>query len=153
MSKEKYKSLVAVILILTRKTKDNGIEILLQKRCNTGYADGMYDLSASGHLEDKELLKAAVIREAKEEIGIDINEKDLQFSSVLHCIYSEETSFINFYFTTDTFSGEIEIGEPNKCSELKWIDINELPDNIMSQRINALDNFIKSIDYGEKDYR
>lgn len=44
--KERYKTLSAVILMLIREK--NGVEeILLQKRKNTGYMDGYYDLSAS----------------------------------------------------------------------------------------------------------
>ena len=44
--KERYRTLSAVILMLTRE--NNGKEeILLQKRKNTGYMDGYWDCSAS----------------------------------------------------------------------------------------------------------
>lgn len=49
--KERFLTRSVVILMLIRDTKD-GEEILLQKRQNTGYADGYYDLSASGHVEE-----------------------------------------------------------------------------------------------------
>lgn len=48
--KERYKSKVAVFLILTREEKGQK-QVLLQERCNTGYMDGKYDTSRSGHLE------------------------------------------------------------------------------------------------------
>ena len=60
---ERFKSLSAVMLLLTRKT-DNNEEILFQKRKNTGYCDGYYDLSASGHVDDNESMKRAMCREA-----------------------------------------------------------------------------------------
>ena len=50
---ERFKSLSAVMLLLTRE-KDNQEEILFQKRKNTGYCDGFFDLSASGHVEKNE---------------------------------------------------------------------------------------------------
>lgn len=73
--KERYQSKVVVFLILTRNINGKK-EILLQKRCNTGYMDGKYDCACSGHLEKGESLSMAVAREAKEEIGIDVNEKN-----------------------------------------------------------------------------
>ena len=74
--KERYEIKVAVFLVLTRET-DNGTEIMLQRRCNTGYMDGKYDMACSGHLESGESISTAVVREAKEELGIIIDEKDL----------------------------------------------------------------------------
>ena len=53
---EKFKTLSAVMLLLTRE-KDNQEEILFQKRKNTGYCDGFFDLSASGHVEKNESMK------------------------------------------------------------------------------------------------
>lgn len=70
--KERYQSKVAVVFLLLTKETDKGTEILLQRRCNTGYMDGKYDRACSGHLEKDESLSMAIIREAKEEIGIDI---------------------------------------------------------------------------------
>jgi len=65
---ERFKSLSAVMLFLVRKNKNDEDEILFQKRKNTGYSDGYYDLSASGHVENNESMKKAMCREAKEEI-------------------------------------------------------------------------------------
>ena len=50
---ERFKSLSAVMLLLTRKI-DNQEQILFQKRKNTGFCDGFYDLSASGHVDANE---------------------------------------------------------------------------------------------------
>ena len=68
----------AVMLLLTR-IHDGNEEIIFQKRKNTGYCDGFYDLSASGHVDANESMKHAMCREAKEELGITINENDLDF--------------------------------------------------------------------------
>ena len=43
--------------------KDN--KVLLMRRCNTEYMNGMYSL-VGGHVEENESLKQAIIRESKE---------------------------------------------------------------------------------------
>ena len=55
---------VSVHLLLVRTGR-----ILLLRRYNTGYEDGNYSLVA-GHIEGGEELKAAMIREAREESGV-----------------------------------------------------------------------------------
>ena len=48
--RERYKTASAVMLLLLRE-RNGRQEILLQKRRNTGYADGMWDCGAAGHVE------------------------------------------------------------------------------------------------------
>ena len=63
---EKYRTLSAVMLMLSRTDENGEEEILLQKRMNTGYMDGYWDFSASGHVEDNEPMRIATVREEKE---------------------------------------------------------------------------------------
>ena len=146
--KERYQSKVAVFLILTRNINGKE-EILLQKRCNTGYMDGKYDCASSGHLEKGESLSMAVARETKEEIAIDVNEKDLKFVSIIHP-YKED--YINVFFTTNTYKGIPEIMEPNKCDDLQWFDIEKLPDNTIERIKNVIKNIQKGIVYDDGDF-
>lgn len=149
MEKERYKCPVAVILILIRYNKSTGCkEVLLQKRYNTGYMDRVYDLSSSGHLEKGEFLEDAIIRETAEEIKININKKDLKFSNVVHDISSDK-AYINFNFVCENFEGEPQIGEPHKCSEIIWSDINNLPKNMMCERKHAINNYIQNTQFEE----
>ena len=144
---ERFKSLSAVMLLLIRE-KDDYEEILFQKRKNTGYCDGFYDLSASGHVDANESMKHAMCREAKEELGININENDLEFVCMIHknsdgCIY------YNGYFKAKKWSGEPIINEPEKNEELKWFNINSLPSNIINDRCIAIENYKNNIKYSE----
>ncbi|MCI6266646.1 MAG: NUDIX domain-containing protein [Erysipelotrichaceae bacterium] len=137
---ERFKSLSAVMLLLTRNNGNNE-EILFQKRRNTGYCDGFYDLSASGHVDANESMKHAMCREAKEELGIEINEEDLEFVCLIHknsngCIY------YNGYFKANKWNGEPVINEPQKNEELKWI-------NIVNDRVIAIQNYKNNIKYSE----
>ena len=144
---ERFKSLSAVMLLLTRE-KDNNEEILFQKRKNTGYCDGFYDLSASGHVEKNESMKYAMCREAKEELGIDIKEDDLDFVCMIHR-NSNGYIYYDGYFKANKWSGEPIIKEPNKNEELKWFNINNLPSNIIDDRFIAIENYKNNIKYSE----
>ena len=103
--------------------------------------DGKYDMACSGHLELGESISMAVIREAKEEIGIDIEEKDVQLVSVVHP-YQEE--YINLFFSAKTYKGTPQIMEKEKCDDLRWFKIDDLPDNT----IEKIKQVIKCIESG-----
>lgn len=122
--KERYKITPAVWLCLFR-TNDNGeIEVLLQKRQNTGYMDDKYDLSVSGHLEPGETASQAVVREAKEEIGIEVALEDLEFLTISD---NPVEQYLKLFFTAKRWKGTPQIMEPEKCSELLWAPLNKLP--------------------------
>ena len=66
----------AVVFIIN---KDNS-KVLLQKRSATKRLwPNLWDVTAGGHVLTGELGYQAIIRETKEEIGIDIQKQDLEF--------------------------------------------------------------------------
>ena len=144
---DRFMNSSAVMLLLTR-IHDGNEEMLFQKRKNTGYCDGFYDLSASGHVDANESMKHAMCREAKEEIGITINENDLDFVCLIHK-KSEGCIYYNGYFKANNWIGEPYINEPEKNEELKWLDINNLPSNIVDDRYLAIENYKNGIKYSE----
>lgn len=147
--KERFLTKSAVILLLIRNTVE-GEEILLQKRQNTGYMDGYYDLSASGHVEKDEPMTNALIREAKEEIGIDINQEDIEFVTMMHTNTPETKQiYYNGFFKVAKYNGEVKVNEPTKCEEVKWFKLNELPQNILKDRFQAIKNYMNNIKYSE----
>lgn len=141
----RYRTLSAIFLIIV---KDN--KVLLQKRENTGYEDGKYDVAVSGHVEEKESLKEAVIRESFEEIGIKMDKQNIEFVTLIHKKDTDyHNVYMNVYFTVHSFEGDPFIKEPNKCSELKWVDLNELPSNLIKERKIALNKFLTGEVYDE----
>lgn len=147
--KERFLTRSAVILMLIRNT-ENGEEILLQKRKNTRYMDGYYDLSASGHVEKDEPMTKALIREAKEEIGIDISKKDIELATMMHTNTPETKQiYYNGFFKVTKYSGEVKVNEPTKCEEVKWFNLNELPKNILQDRLQAIKNYMDNKKYSE----
>lgn len=144
MSKERNKAIPAVYLILEQDGK-----ILLARRCNTGYQDGNYQVPA-GHVEDGELPKAAMIREAKEEIGIEISEADLELVHMSYRPKHDETGHrVDFFFKATQWSGDIINAEPHKCDELRWVRPNELPSNTTLHVRIAIQEMLQGGNYSE----
>lgn len=143
MHKERYKMPVSVQILLFNKNE----QILLLKRKSTGFGDEQYGF-IGGHVEKNENVKKAIIREAKEEVGIEIDEQDLEFRNILNRKVNENTEYIDFVFTTKKWQGTIENMEPGKCSELLWCNINNLPNNMIDFEKYILSNEDKCLFFG-----
>jgi len=111
--------------------------VLLLRRYNTGYEDGNYSVVA-GHLDGGEEVKMAMIREAKEEIGIDLDYEDVTINQVMHRLADDER--IDFFLSATKWTGEIENKEPHKCDELSWHSLDALPENVIPYIRHALMN-------------
>lgn len=124
-------------------------KVLLMKRCNTGYMDGKYAL-ISGHLEDGESLKKAMVREAKEEINVDVKERDLNYACVIR--RGDNNNYFNFYLSCQDFKGDIKNNEPEKCEEIKWFDLNALPQEMIPNDRKAIFNFVHNVSFEEYNF-
>lgn len=140
---EKYCVKITVGLILEKNGK-----ILLIKRKNTGYMDGMYGFLA-GHVEAGESLKQAMVREVREEGGIKVKEEDLEF---VCGVRGNNRDYINFFFKTDKFEGIPTIKEPDKCEEIIWVDMDKIPQNTIPNEKRAVYNYLNKIYLDEYDY-
>ncbi len=69
---------------------------------------------------------AGLIREAREEVGVEIDALDVRFAHVLH---SDER--VQMFFVVRRWTGQVTNREPEKCSELGWFMPGELPDEIV----------------------
>lgn len=140
MKKNRFKITTAVNLILRQ-----GDKILLLKRTNTGNQDGKYNLIA-GHLEADELGSEAIAREAKEEAGIDINIKDIRFVHLVQRLpqNNDQEEYLDIFYEANIWQGEPTIREPEKCLELGWYSIDNLP----MQTIPLLPIVLKQISNG-----
>lgn len=145
MLKERFKIIVEVSLFLFQ-----GQEVLLLRRFNTGYEDGNYHVIA-GHIEGNEEITAAMVREAKEEAGIDISVDDIRVVGVMHRRTDEER--ISFFCTASKWVGEIVNAEPHKCDDLSWFSLNDLPENMVPFVRRALQNYKTGRFYDKSDWR
>lgn len=131
---ERFKAVVAVHLILIE-----GNQILLQRRYNTGYEDGNYSVVA-GHIDGNESVLHAMKREALEEAGISISEDDLQIVHVMHRKAIDRES-IDYFLTCQNYTGEIQIMEKNKCDELAFYNLDNLPNNVIPYVRKAIEHY------------
>ena len=129
-NEERFTSRVAVYLVLAKND-----QVLLTLRQNTGFADGFYGL-ASGHVEEGETIEHAMIREAKEEIGILIEHDDLKFVHVMQ--HQSQKHYIDFYFQCESFKGDPLNCEPEKCGDVRFFPKDKLPDNVIGNVRQAL---------------
>lgn len=142
MEKERYKITPASYLVLI---KDN--KILLQRRFNTGYEDGKYSLVA-GHVDEGETFTEAIIREVEEEADIILQAEDL---SVVHFMNRniKENGRADVFFLAEKWTGNLENKEPNKCDDLSWFDLDNMPDNVIPYIKKALNCIRNKITYSE----
>lgn len=142
--KERNKAIPAVYLFLERDGK-----FLIARRCNTGYQDGNYQVPA-GHVDAGELPSEALIREAKEEIGIGLSPGDVELVHVSYRPKHDNTdNFVDFFFRARKWSGEVQNMEPNKCDDLKWVTLDALPESMTSHVRDAFECMQKNLFYKE----
>lgn len=115
-----------------------GQEVLLQLRQNTGYMDDHWAAAAAGHVEQGETAYDAARREAREEI--DVTDLDLAFVTAMQRTRGGEPidERIDFFFTARSWLGEPRIVEPQKCAELRWFPLHELPDPVVPHELAVL---------------
>lgn len=120
-------------------------EVLLQQRANSGFLDGYYDFP-SGHVEDRESVRAAAVRELAEETGVIAKEEDLRLVHFNQNFLN--TPYINFTFVADTWEGEASICEPEKCSDMRFFAPDELPEKCtLNVRLNEQAGFSDDLTY------
>lgn len=124
--------------------------ILLLRRFNTGYEDGNYSLVA-GHLEAGETVTQTAIREAHEEAGVQIAPENIQVAHVIHRKSNDER--IDFFVQVKAWDGEICNMEPDKCDDLSWFPLAELPVNMIPYVRFGLENYQKGVFYSEYGWK
>lgn|SRR3989344_4592371 len=146
MSEERFAIRLAVYLVLIKDGKT-----LLSRRYKTGWQDGNYSLVA-GHVDGNEPATTALIREVKEEAGLDLSPGDVRAVHTMHR-YSLDVEYIDIFFTADKWGGLPTIREPEKCDDLQWFAVDNLPENTLPYVRDAIANIQKGVPYSESGWR
>ena len=91
-------------------------------------------------MEEGENLKTAMIREAREEVGITLSPDDLD---VIGVIPSLPNNYVYFFLHADTWSGNVKNMEPHKCDDIRWFHLRALPDNTVFYVKQAAENYFE----------
>ena len=149
---EHYRALSAVFPIIIKKIGEKR-QVLLHKRANTGYMDGMWDFAGSGHVDEGETAKQAIVRECKEELGITVLIDDIEFVHLSHRLGKDGArTYYDIYFAIKHYENTPFIAEPCKCAGLEWFEVTSLPADIITIRKMALENYLRSVTYSEIIY-
>lgn len=140
--RERFKLSVSVFLFLQHEGK-----LLILKRSNTGWMDGYFSVPA-GAIDGGETIQDAVIREAKEEIGVVVKPEQASLAHTMHC-FTGEDEWLGQFFITNSWESEPKLNEPEKHSELTWVKFDHLPDNMLPYVRQAIENVVKEVRFSE----
>ncbi len=146
MKKDREKFLSSIYLII----KNDEGKILLQRREGTKLWLGYLALPA-GHIDVGENAYDALIREAKEELDIDISIDNIIDTFVVNRRNKSLLPYYDIYFEIGKYNGTIKINEPNKCSELVWTDLDKLPNDMIDFEKVAIYNNLNGIKFSVID--
>lgn len=109
-------------LVFLIKSKEKQILLAMKKR---GFGVDKWN-GVGGKLHDSETVKEAAIREAREEIAVELNEKDLINVAIIDFFFENKSEFdqqVHVFFT------EKWQGEPTESEEMKpwWYAFADLP--------------------------
>ncbi len=130
-------------------------ELLIQKRAPTKkQCPNMWGLTA-GHVDSGEKVENAMVREIKEELGININESKMKFlgtykrESLHNCCFT-----YCFLVSTNKTIADMTM-QKEEVSELKYITLEKLKESMNScpsdytfQSVKIIENCIKEITGG-----
>lgn len=116
-----------------------------------GHFNGGWWVLPAGHIEAGETAIQTVIREAKEELGIDVAVRDVVFGHIVHNLVGENKR-MDFYFRVKNFKGELKNLEPEKCAKMEFFSKNSMPplEKIAPTSLQALQNMWNNIPYSER---
>ena len=115
------------------------IEILLIKHINSGHWS-----FPKGHVEEGETEVETAQREIKEETNLDFtNPKLFDIKANVHMVYpnKDEVYYTDVVYVINDFYGELK--PDGESTELRFFDIDNLPENIMPTQIGYIERFVK----------
>jgi 8-oxo-dGTP diphosphatase len=129
----------AAYVFFLRPNDAGGRDVLLQLRQGTGYLDGHWAAAAAGHVEKGESVFAAAHREAVEEVDV----RDIVLTP-LCAMHRTGTGLpiderVDYFFTATSWTGTPRIVEPEKAADLRWFDLDALPDPVVPHERQVLE--------------
>jgi 8-oxo-dGTP diphosphatase len=131
---------ITVHLILRAEWK-----VLLARRFLTHDERGNYGLIFTD-LEAGETLTEALLREAREGIGIILDPKDLR---LVHVMHRQVENGLDCFFLARSWSGEPLNLDPEKYDDLAWYELGRLPEAMVRHVKIALMYARDDIPYSE----
>jgi len=139
---------IAVHVFFLRGAGDT--ELLTIKRKGTGFADGLWSVPA-GRLEVGESITSAAVREAFEEVGLQVDRDDLSKPLIMHH-KNERGERIYAFFIARRWQGKPKNMETDKCEKIEWKNIAQLGPDFLAHVHHALAKLVAGEAYCEEGF-
>lgn len=130
MIQERHTARLAVYILFIKQNN-----ILLYLRRNSAYENNLYTIPA-GHVEANETIQNAAIREAYEETGAIIAPENLELIHVKYRV--SNYPYVDFYWLCTDWQGTLTNIEPEKCGELAFYPLDNLPSAMSPNLVQVL---------------
>jgi 8-oxo-dGTP diphosphatase len=107
------------------KTDKYSTQVLLGNRKGS-HGEGEWAFPG-GKMEHLESFNETALREIAEEVGTNLKVKDLQVCSIVNLTEYAPKHYLDIGMFAEWAEGDPEVMEPDKCTEWKWFDIDDLP--------------------------
>lgn len=115
-------------------------QILLQLRRGTGYMDEHWATAAAGHVEQGESVFEAARREATEELGVtDVELAPLCAMHRTGATGDPVDERVDYFLRATSWSGEPRILEVDKCADLRWFGLRDLPSPVVPHELRVIE--------------
>ncbi|MEB8341300.1 NUDIX domain-containing protein [Streptomyces endophyticus] len=132
--------LVAAVIVHDRTTDR---VVLLQRSENAKFAQGMWDLPV-GKSEPGEPITQTAARELYEETVLVVKPEALKVAHIIHGAWGVEApnGFLTVVFVAHEWTGEPENREPHKHAQVRWVDVDAIPEEFVDTTASALHSYL-----------
>lgn len=122
-------------------------ELLLLRRINTPFCNHCYSLPG-GKIEAGETASQALLREAKNSIGLALTLDNIQCIHVMHrkC---NEAEFFAAIFKLKRWAGDPENRETERHDDMRWFALDKLPENMVPAHRQMVQEILQKNFYSE----
>ncbi len=136
-----------VVYLILRNTEG---QILVMDRLRTGYRGGECHVPA-GHIDAGETATQALVRETKEEAGIEpVNPRFVHAS--FRPKYDKAGDRVDYFFEATEYRGVVANTEPHKHANLRFVAPDQLPDNMTPHIRHAIGCIERGEPFSELGY-
>lgn len=115
--------------------------VLLMKRGKKAKNEVGWWTKPGGEIEYGETAMESVKREIKEELDVEVEIWGYCMHTD-HIIKDDNQHWLAINFLGRIKSGELKNMEPHKCDELKWFNLNNLPEKLVQTTREAIENYL-----------
>lgn len=118
----------AVVLFII--SSDNKRVLLQQRSANKKMWPNLWDITSGGHVLSNELGYQSVIRETKEELGLDIKKESLEFIGEMRSVNVKgdiiDKHFNEFFIAHSDIDIDDLVLQEEEVQDIKWFDKEEV---------------------------